>query len=1008
MHQFLSFQEIIARLNQFWQAQGCVLVQPLDMEVGAGTFHPSTFLRSIGPEPWRSAYVQPSRRPADGRYGNNPNRLQHYYQYQVLLKPAPATLQQLYLQSLQVLGIDLKKNDVRFVEDNWESPTLGAWGLGWEVWLNGMEVTQFTYFQKVGGLDCHLISGELTYGLERLAMYLQGVNTVYDLLWTQHENQSVTYHQVYHQNEVEQSQYNFELANIDHLLAHFEHCYQSCCHLLEQKLPLPAYEQVMKASHLFNLLDARKAISVTERQRYIFRVRELSHRTAVCYADKRETLGYPLGVLDKPEATVTASSTYHHLGAMTQADFLFELGCEELPIDAVLPLAEGLKMGFEEQLKNHALAYEKLDVYATPRRLAIKIQQLDIQQRASEKVRKGPRCQAAKKAHLGFAKSCGVALAELSSECIDGIDYLVHKQVLAGRHFSELLPQMLDSIIAQLPMKKAMRWQLGDFQFVRPVRWLVALLDTQVVPCVVFDIESSASTYGHRMEAHSEYLTGVKITLKHASEYDQKLREHAVIADFSTRQSRIKSQLMARAGEFCATVNMDEDLLNQVCSLTEFPTVVIGDFPRRFLKLPKECLISTLQSHQKYFTLSDDKGDLLPMFLTVSNLPTEDFSWVKKGNERVVIPRLEDAEFFWKNDLQKPLYDYLESLKSVVFVESLGSVYQKVQRVKQLACHMAISLRQDEEKIARACDLMKCDLVTDMVNEFPDLQGIMGQYYALEAGEDRAVATVITDHYLPKKAHGDLPKDMLSAIVAIADKLDTIVGIHIIQKQPTGNSDPFSLRRLALGVMQILQQHKITLSVESLISTCIENWQPQLSMPLSAELAACVDRFMWARLYTLYTQDKQIPATVYQAVMAVKPVHPYELMERLHALQKFVKLPIAKILSETNRRIKNILQKNQADFVSLVNGEIDLKLFEYVEEKTLFDCLARTEQGIKKTDNYLKILTILSELSVPVENFFNHVMVFDEEISKRDNRLRLLARLRQQFLLVADISLLQL
>ena len=289
-----TFQGLILALQQYWAAKGCVILQPYDMEVGAGTFHPATFLRAIGPEPWATAYVQPCRRPTDGRYGENPNRLQHYYQFQVAIKPSPLDIQELYLESLKMLGIDPLVHDIRFVEDNWESPTLGAWGLGWEVWLNGMEVTQFTYFQQVGGLECKPVTGEITYGLERIAMYLQGVNSIYDLVWTDGPQGKVTYGDVFHQNEVEQSTYNFEHANVDELFKQFDLCESESKKLNEAGLPLPAYEQMLQASHTFNLLDARHAISVTERQRYILRVRALSRAVAEAYYEKRESLGFPM------------------------------------------------------------------------------------------------------------------------------------------------------------------------------------------------------------------------------------------------------------------------------------------------------------------------------------------------------------------------------------------------------------------------------------------------------------------------------------------------------------------------------------------------------------------------------------------------------------------------------------------------------------------------------------------------------------------------------------------
>ena len=289
-----TFQGLILALQHFWAEKGCVVLQPLDLEVGAGTFHPATFLRAIGPESWNAAYVQPCRRPTDGRYGENPNRLQHYYQFQVLLKPSPDNIQEIYLDSLKNLGFDTSIHDIRFVEDNWESPTLGAWGLGWEVWLNGMEVTQFTYFQQVGGLECHPVSGEITYGIERLAMYIQGVESIYDIVWTEGADGPITYGDVFKQNEVEMSEFNFECASVDLLFSYFEDCEVQCKILIEKNLPLPAYEQVLKASHYFNLLDARKAVSVTERQRFILRVRTLARLVAQTYLESRKSLGFPL------------------------------------------------------------------------------------------------------------------------------------------------------------------------------------------------------------------------------------------------------------------------------------------------------------------------------------------------------------------------------------------------------------------------------------------------------------------------------------------------------------------------------------------------------------------------------------------------------------------------------------------------------------------------------------------------------------------------------------------
>ena len=399
-----TFQDLILTLQRYWADRGCVILQPYDMEVGAGTFHTATFLRALGPEPWSAAYVQPSRRPTDGRYGDNPFRLQHYYQYQVVIKPSPPDIIDLYLGSLRALGIDPLVHDIRLVEDNWESPTLGAWGLGWEVWLNGMEVTQFTYFQQVGGLDCRPVTGEITYGLERLAMYLQGVESVFDLVWTDGPLGRVTYGDVYHQNEVEQSTYNFEHADVDELFRHFDAHEKECLRLLEAKLALPAYERMLKASHTFNLLDARKAISVTERQRYILRVRTLARGVAEAYYASREALGFPmLAGTARPRGRCRARSARHGGRVMTaKRDFLVELGTEELPPKSLLTLATAFADGIAKGLDDAGLQHGAVERFATPRRLAVRV-------RRARRTAAGPAARAARPAGQGRLRRPGRA-----------------------------------------------------------------------------------------------------------------------------------------------------------------------------------------------------------------------------------------------------------------------------------------------------------------------------------------------------------------------------------------------------------------------------------------------------------------------------------------------------------------------------------------------------------------------------------------------------------------------
>ena len=443
------------------------------MEMGAGTFHTATFLRAIGPEPWSAAYVQPSRRPTDGRYGENPFRVQRYYQYQVVIKPSPPDLVERYLGSLAALGIDTRVHDVRLVEDNWESPTLGAWGLGWEVWLNGMEVTQFTYFQQVGGLDCRPVMGEITYGLERLAMYLQGVESFFDLVWTDGPLGKITYRDVYHQNEVEQSRYNFELADVAELSRQFDAGERECQRLLEAGVPLPAYERMLECSHTFNLLDARKAISVTERQRYILRVRTLARAIAEAYYASREALGFPMA------EEVGVACPHGRVNPGPYADFLVEIGTEELPPGTLLALADAFAAGIGRGLDEAKLAHGAVERYATPRRLAVRVRRLAEKQPDRSIERRGPPVTASfdaqgapTQAALAFARSCGVEVASLARiETAKGT-WLVHRGVEPGAATPTLLPGIVRAALEALPIARRMRWGAGNAEFVRPVHWV--------------------------------------------------------------------------------------------------------------------------------------------------------------------------------------------------------------------------------------------------------------------------------------------------------------------------------------------------------------------------------------------------------------------------------------------------------------------------------------------------------------------------------------------------------
>ena len=553
----MTFQDLILTLQNYWAEQGCILMQPYDMEVGAGTFHPATFLGAVGPEPTRAAYVQPSRRPTDGRYGENPNRLQHYFQFQVVIKPSPLQFQDLYLGSLSRLGIDFLKDDVRFVEDDWESPTLGAWGLGWEVWLNGMEISQFTYFQQVGGLDCRPVTGEITYGLERIALYLQGADSVYDLVWTQ----GFSYGDIYHQNEVEQSTFNFEHAGVDELFRQFDVCESECRQLTDAGLPLPAYDKVLKASHTFNLLDARHAIGVTERARYIGRVRALAARgggrvlrqsRATGISPRRARWSAPM-----PEAPI--------------ANLLVEIGTEELPPQSLRRLGEAFAGKCVAALADVQLLTrpDGFKWYATPRRLAVWIPEVRSAQPDQVVERRGPAVTAAfgddgqaTAAARGFAKSCGVEVEQLDRLKTDKGEWLAYRMQRRGETADALIPQCLGQAVRQLPISKRMRWGDLEAEFVRPVHWLVVMHGERTIPAELLSVQSGASTRGHRFSSVGE------LPLSHADEYESVLSsEGSVVVDFEARKSRIQGQVEALAADCGGTLRGDDDLLEQVTGL---------------------------------------------------------------------------------------------------------------------------------------------------------------------------------------------------------------------------------------------------------------------------------------------------------------------------------------------------------------------------------------------------------------------------------------------------------
>ncbi|MCZ6527014.1 MAG: glycine--tRNA ligase subunit beta, partial [Gammaproteobacteria bacterium] len=646
----------------------------------------------------------------------------------------------------------------------------------------------------------------------------------------------------------------------------------------------------------------------------------------------------------------------------------------------------------------------KYQWYATPRRLAVVFGRVMRSQPDHEIVRRGPALSAAydesgaaTRAATGFAQSCGVAVDQLQTIKTDKGEWLSYNAKQKGKSTIELLPEVIRVALAKLPIPKRMRWGDGDDEFVRPVHWMVVLLGNDVVPCSLLGVTSEGYTRGHRFH-HPK-----PIKLSKPKEYAKKLKSKGfVIADFEERKESIKDMTNKAASSCGGRAIIDPYLLNEVTSLVEWPVVVTGTFDDKFLDLPREVLVASMQDQQKYFPVVDENGALLPYFIAISNIESKSPDEVVRGNERVIRPRLEDAVFFWARDCAKPFADYSAALKDVVFQKELGSLYDKTQRVKKLSVFMAERLDIDQELVSRAASLAKCDLVTDMVGEFPELQGIMGRYYAHENNESKEVAMALAEHYLPKFAGDDLPTTGTGKVLAIADKLDTLVGIFSIGKIPTGEKDPFGLRRAALGCLRIMIECELDLDLETCLIISINNYNINFDCSV---LTNTVFDFMMERLRRYY-DDTGIRTDIFESVLALRPTIPYDFHRRVNAVSDFSKLPEAKSLASANKRIKNILK--QAD--SVINGQVKEDLLHESAEKQLHAALNEadmTVQPLLKNNDYGNALFKLAALRDTVDAFFDNVMVMCEDDSLKNNRIALLHRTSALFLSTADISILQ-
>ena len=688
---------------------------------------------------------------------------------------------------------------------------------------------------------------------------------------------------------------------------------------------------------------------------------------------------------------------------MTTQNFLVEIGTEELPPKALKTLATSFADNVEAELNQAGLTFDKIEWFAAPRRLAVKVLNLATQQPSKEIEKRGPAVSAAfdaegkpTKAAEGWARGCGITVEQAERIATDKGEWLVHRAKIEGQPTKNLLNDIVASALAKLPIPKPMRWADKTVQFIRPVHTVTMLLGDELIEGEVLGVASARTIRGHRFLGEKEF------EIQHADQYPQLLREKgSVVADFNKRKAEILAKSQAKATALGGVADIEESLLEEVTSLVEYPNVLAAKFEERFLAVPAEALVYTMKGDQKYFPIYDKDGKLLPHFIFVSNINPEDPTAIIEGNEKVVRPRLTDAEFFFKTDLKQKLVDRLPRLETVLFQQQLGTLKDKTDRIEQLAGEIAKQIGADEAKAKRAGLLSKCDLMTNMVFEFTDTQGVMGMHYARHDGEDEEVAAALNEQYMPRFAGDELPKSLVASAVALADKFDTLTGIFGIGQAPKGSADPFALRRAALGALRIIVEKNLPLDLEDLVKKSATLFGDKLT---NQNVVADVVDFMLGRFRAWY-QDEGIAVDVIQAVLARRPTRPADFDARVRAVSHFRTLDSAEALAAANKRVSNILAKADAAI-----GEINLTACVEPAEKALAEAVLalRTEvQPLIAKGDYTAVLDKLANLRAPVDSFFDNVMVNAEDPVLRQNRLAILNTLQDLFLQVADISVLQ-
>jgi glycyl-tRNA synthetase beta chain len=688
-----------------------------------------------------------------------------------------------------------------------------------------------------------------------------------------------------------------------------------------------------------------------------------------------------------------------------QAHLLFELGTEELPPKALKQLSASLTESFVDGLEQANLSHAEIESFATPRRLALLVRDCAVRQPDRKTERRGPAVKAAfdeagnpTKAAEGFARSCNTTVDQLQRLQTDKGEWLTYRIHETGKPAADLLPEIATQALNKLPIPKRMRWGDSEAQFVRPVHWLVFVHGEQVVPCEILDAKADRITYGHRFHHPSA------ITIYNPQDYNSVLQDLGyVIASFEERREKIVKLVEQSATGIDASADLDPELIDEVTALNEWPVAITASFEERFLEVPQEALVATMKGNQKYFPLFNGDGKLINQFITIANIESPKPEVIRSGNERVIRPRLADAMFFWEQDGKGRLEDHLETLKKVVFQNKLGSMFEKSERVAKLAQQIANEIEGDPDLAHRAGLLSRCDLMTHMVGEFPSMQGVMGRYQAKRDGENPELAQALDEFYMPRFSGDQLPQTKTGIAISLAEKLDTLIGIFGVGLRPTGDKDPFALRRTALGALRIISEHSLKLQLKSTLNSVSNTMVDKLS---ETDVVNEVYQFMMDRLRGIYI-DQHVSIDLFQAVAEVEPDNLADFDQRIKAISEFSQMPEAESLAAANKRIRNILKKSDEKFIT----STDTSLFQDEAERILakkIDEVTPLAQPLFECGEYIEGLKILAGLKEPVDQFFDQVMVMTEDTSLRNNRLSLLKQLESLFLSVADISRLQL